>query len=234
MGVFNGLFGGITNEGVDNRGYEDLLNKKDEQILNLQNEINSLKSIIKKNDEERKELALQSNNDKLNELFAPLVSYLTPLVAQCIQPILEQTISQYIPKQQPLEITSGKKEDNKKETISSKNLKTKNALDSYNINPKNYYGRNINDVNDKVKKDNLLTEKEVKNTLGIDNNISIFARLVEIGYMFEICGRKYPTASGNKLGIDVVKKVYGKYGSESYQTVFNKDGVELIKRIFNK
>ena len=103
MGVFNGLFGGITNEGVDNRGYEDLLNKKDEQILNLQNEINSLKSIIKKNDEEKKELALQSNNDKLNELFTPLVSYLAPLVAQCIQPILEQTISQYIPKQQPLE-----------------------------------------------------------------------------------------------------------------------------------
>ena len=234
MGVFNGLFGGITNEGVDNRGYEDLLNKKDEQILNLQNEINSLKSIIKKNDEEKKELALQSNNDKLNELFTPLVSYLAPLVAQCIQPILEQTISQYIPKQQSLEITSGKKEDNKKETISSKNLKIKNALDSYNVNPKDYYGININDVNDKVKKDNLLTEKEVKNTLGIDNNISIFNRLVEIGYMFQICDRKYPTASGNKLGIDVVKKVYGKCGSESYQTVFNKDGVELIKRIFNK
>ena len=56
----------------------------------------------------KKELALQSNNDKLNELFTPLVSYLAPLVAQCIQPILEQTISQYIPKQQPLEITSGK------------------------------------------------------------------------------------------------------------------------------
>ena len=58
MGVFNGLFGGITNEGVDNRGYEDLLNKKDEQILNLQNEINSLKSIIKKNDEEKKGISI--------------------------------------------------------------------------------------------------------------------------------------------------------------------------------